>query len=433
MKRLFVDMDGTLAEFKSVDSLEKLYEKGYFRNLKPQQTVVDAVKAMIQKYPDIEVNILSSVLSDSPHALAEKNAWLDEFLPEIPDAHRIFSPCGAEKTEYVLGGVTQEDFLLDDYTPNLNTWDPPAWGIKLMNGINGTKGSWKGERIGMEAPPLELAEQIVKIMQRKSEQMREEELQKWTIERYDFSEPGYIRFVLKLKEDGTSYQLNGMYRIHDPRNEPDHELVYFDSDGKKHDSIGRNWNEIEKSLSRTVKQMGVRESVATLLKRGKSVGVEQQECINRLFAEKLPEERYDLSGIRFDRVRFTGNMENIDFSHCSFHYCIFQKAKIEQTDFHGAEIEYTDFWDCTVGDSDFRAVSMCGTECHDSQIQNCNFSGAVMISGFVNENSGLSGNNFDQILIEKCCFENVASIQEDIVEETEKKYEANSKRNVKSR
>ena len=38
--RLFVDMDGTLAEFRSVDTLETLYEKGYFAELRPQETVV---------------------------------------------------------------------------------------------------------------------------------------------------------------------------------------------------------------------------------------------------------------------------------------------------------------------------------------------------------------------------------------------------------
>lgn len=262
MQRLYVDMDGTLAEFKPVDTLEKLYEKGYFRNLRPQHTVVEAVKIMIRKYPEVEVNILSSVLSDSPHALVEKNAWLDEFLPEITREHRIFPPCGAEKTEYVKGGVTQEDFLLDDYTANLNTWEPPAYGIKLLNGINGTKGNWKGERIGMETPPLELAEQIIKIIERKSERTRDGQMQNWKIEGYDFSEPGYVRFVLDLKEAGNSYHLNGMYRIHAPQDGPDHELVYFDSDGLKHDSIDRIWNDIETSLSRTVNQMEKRESMA---------------------------------------------------------------------------------------------------------------------------------------------------------------------------
>ena len=44
--RLFVDMDGTLAEFKQVDALESLYEEGYFRSLKPQENVVEAIRSL---------------------------------------------------------------------------------------------------------------------------------------------------------------------------------------------------------------------------------------------------------------------------------------------------------------------------------------------------------------------------------------------------
>ena len=82
-KRLFVDMDGTLAVFKPVDELETLYEQGYFLNLQPQENVVEAIREIITKHPEIEVNILSAYLSDSEYALAEKNKWLDRYLPEI--------------------------------------------------------------------------------------------------------------------------------------------------------------------------------------------------------------------------------------------------------------------------------------------------------------------------------------------------------------
>lgn len=170
-KRLFVDMDGTLAEFKTVDTLEKLYEQNYFLSLKPQMNVINAVKDIIRNQPGVEVYILSAVLSDSKYALFEKNLWLDTYLPEIDSSHRIFPPCGMEKREFigsVLGAVNNNDFLLDDYSANLHTWEPPAIGIKLMNGINGNNGTWKNEKVSFDQEPDVLAGQILSIIENSS-------------------------------------------------------------------------------------------------------------------------------------------------------------------------------------------------------------------------------------------------------------------------
>lgn len=162
--RLFVDIDGTLAEFKPVDTLETLYEKDYFRNLKPLDNVVNAIKIMKEKYPDVEVYTLSAYLTDSKYALEEKNAWLDQHLPEIDRSHRIYCPCGSDKKDYIPGGIQPTDHLMDDYTSNLLSWEPPARGIKLLNGINHTKGTWLNTRIRMDKDPALLADNIHSIM-----------------------------------------------------------------------------------------------------------------------------------------------------------------------------------------------------------------------------------------------------------------------------
>lgn len=147
-KRLFVDMDGTLAVFTPVDTLETLYEQGYYANLAPHENVIQGVRQFLQENEDTEVYIMSSVLADSPYALDEKNAWLDKYLPEIDQDHRIYPPCGQSKAEYVPEGIKETDFLLDDYSANLHQWESSGGcGIKLMNGINGSKGSWMGNRI----------------------------------------------------------------------------------------------------------------------------------------------------------------------------------------------------------------------------------------------------------------------------------------------
>ena len=162
-QRLFVDMDGTLAEFKPVDTLEVLYEKDYFLNLKPNENVLGAIKQLIAKN-DIDVYILSAYLSDSHYALDEKNAWLDKYLPELPQEKRLFVPCGTDKSIVVPGHIKHDDYLLDDYTKNLSEWEPPAKGIKLINGINHTNGTWQGDKIQFTHSPEEISSMISSVM-----------------------------------------------------------------------------------------------------------------------------------------------------------------------------------------------------------------------------------------------------------------------------
>lgn len=162
-QRLFVDMDGTLAEFKPVDTLEVLYEKDYFLNLKPNENVLGAVRQLIARN-DIDVYILSAYLSDSHYALDEKNAWLDKYLPELPQEKRLFVPCGTDKSVVVPGRIKHDDYLLDDYTKNLSEWEPPARGIKLINGINHTNGTWQGDKIQFTHSPEEISNMISSVM-----------------------------------------------------------------------------------------------------------------------------------------------------------------------------------------------------------------------------------------------------------------------------
>lgn len=167
-KRLYVDLDGTAAEFKQVDTLETLYEKGYFLNLKPNMNVINAVKIIATTHPEIEIYTLSAVLSDSQYALDEKNAWLDTYLPEIDQKHRLFPSCGENKMNYVfekIGEVSARDCLLDDYTKNLLEWEPPGKGVKALNGINHTRGTWQGSRISAGRKPEELAKSLLQCLE----------------------------------------------------------------------------------------------------------------------------------------------------------------------------------------------------------------------------------------------------------------------------
>lgn len=143
MARYFIDMDGTLAKWNRVDYFERLYEKGYYKNLSPMNKVVEAVRKLIAEGED--VYSLSAYLTDSKYALDEKNEWLNEHLPELDHNHRIFVPYGADKSQFIENGINENDYLLDDYTQNLLQWEQSnGTGVKLLNDINHTQGTWQG-------------------------------------------------------------------------------------------------------------------------------------------------------------------------------------------------------------------------------------------------------------------------------------------------
>lgn len=163
--RLFIDMDGTLAVFTPVDEMETLYQEGYFLNQKPHENVVEGVRLLMTEYKDIDVYILSSYLTDSKYALNEKNEWLDRYLPEIDTKHRIFVPYGKNKADWIEGGIDKNDYLLDDYTKNLHAWAEKGSSIKLLNAINGSRGTWNGDKIRFDRSPENFTHGITNAIQ----------------------------------------------------------------------------------------------------------------------------------------------------------------------------------------------------------------------------------------------------------------------------
>ena len=150
-KRIFIDMDGVLCRYRELDDLSELEKPGYFASLPPCRKVVKAVKALIRS-GRADVYILSAVLPRCAEtSKAEKNQWLDRFLPEIGPSHRIFTICGENKADAVHG-ISTDDLLLDDHSPNLKNWVRSGGrGIKILNGINGKNGTFtEGPRVKIE-------------------------------------------------------------------------------------------------------------------------------------------------------------------------------------------------------------------------------------------------------------------------------------------
>jgi len=156
--RVFVDMDGTIARWQDVP-LETVEAPGYFRQLPPVETMLLAIK-MLLKEDDVNVFILSSVLRDD-HSQNDKICWLDEHIPEIKTHNRLFVPYGDSKTAYVPS-PRPTDILIDDYSANLREWH--GIGVKCMNGINGTHGTWEGKRINADSPAETITDSIRRII-----------------------------------------------------------------------------------------------------------------------------------------------------------------------------------------------------------------------------------------------------------------------------
>lgn len=162
MKRIYIDMDGTLAEWNGNASIEEVASKGYFLRVNPIQSMVDAVKELIENKPkDVEIYILSAVFNDE-HSIADKNQWLDWVLPQIPRDNRIFVPYGENKFDAVKTSDDDKYYLIDDFTKNLLGWG--GTGIKVLNGINHTNKTWRGYVINALSYPTVIYNSILGII-----------------------------------------------------------------------------------------------------------------------------------------------------------------------------------------------------------------------------------------------------------------------------
>lgn len=170
--RLFIDLDGTVARFydASPNYLEEMYEKGYFRNLQPYEKMTEGIKLFMKQHKDVEVFTLSAkVNGEPPYCEAEKQEWLDEYLPEIDREHRLFTEIGNNKAEYIPNGISKGDVLYDDYNKNLIDWENSGGvALKCHNNINmkglgaygGDKVMWEGQVLKNDMEPQDIANSL---------------------------------------------------------------------------------------------------------------------------------------------------------------------------------------------------------------------------------------------------------------------------------
>lgn len=158
--KLFIDMDGVVCVFKYAP-LEQITSKGYFLSLEPMEKMIAAVKELSVEY---DTYILSSVFNDD-HSVIEKQSWIMQYIPELQNK-AFFVPYGESKSDYIekMFGekVDCNAFLIDDFTRNLRQWK--GTGIKLYNGINGTKKTWDGYSVNYQSTANVIAKTIKGII-----------------------------------------------------------------------------------------------------------------------------------------------------------------------------------------------------------------------------------------------------------------------------
>lgn len=157
--RVFFDMDGTLSVWED-NPIEEVAKAGYFYARQPQESVVGALKALAES-EECEVYILSSTFIDD-HSVSEKVAW-NALYTKLPRARQLYVPYGMDKDEFLMecGGIKKTDILVDDFSYNLHRWK--GVGIKVLNGVNGTKGTWHGPMIRYTDPVDEIVKTIVQV------------------------------------------------------------------------------------------------------------------------------------------------------------------------------------------------------------------------------------------------------------------------------
>ena len=145
MKRIFLDLDGTLARFNVKNALERFdNEKGFFANLLAYKGI-EIVNELAK-----EDNLF--IISASPNEQADKDKmiWLEKYLPNIKQENITICRIGENKAKVIESKynieINEHCYLLDDYTKNLNEWESVGGvGIKRITKVadNSTK-KWKG-------------------------------------------------------------------------------------------------------------------------------------------------------------------------------------------------------------------------------------------------------------------------------------------------
>lgn len=145
MKKIFLDLDGTVAKFNVRNALKRFdNEIGFFAKL-------GAYKG-IESVNELAKSGIVYIISASPNAQADndKMIWINKYLPNVPLENITMCRVGENKAKIIENkysmSISQECYLLDDYTKNLQEWVANGGtGIKRLTSVaDNSTGKWQG-------------------------------------------------------------------------------------------------------------------------------------------------------------------------------------------------------------------------------------------------------------------------------------------------
>lgn len=145
MKKLFLDLDGTVAKFNVKNALKRFdNEKGFFAKL--------GAYVGIENLNELAKNGNLYIISASPNKNADldKMVWIEKYLPNIPKNNITICRLGENKAQIIQEKyqikINQNCLLLDDYSQNLFQWEEMGGtGVKRLTSVaDNSRGLWKG-------------------------------------------------------------------------------------------------------------------------------------------------------------------------------------------------------------------------------------------------------------------------------------------------
>ena len=145
MKKIFLDLDGTLAKFNVPNALERFdKEEGFFKNLGAYK----GIEVVNELAKEKELFIISA--SPNEQADKDKMIWINKYLPNISKANITICRIGENKAQIIQNKynitINEECYLLDDYTKNLKEWETfGGKGIKRITKVaDNSRKIWQG-------------------------------------------------------------------------------------------------------------------------------------------------------------------------------------------------------------------------------------------------------------------------------------------------